>query len=184
MIKCPQNGGKIKIKKEGKLFTREGWRDEHNRGAGHDSGQLITMALLWETAEDVTWRNRGHKGGIRHEEDKKRREGGLQETCLCRYRQWKVCVRVRERMCGSGDHLLRNRVSEGSGKWATKSWTGTATESANVWFQCRTDSSDSTNEPLRAVNKLHQVWQGCSTTFFTLPASGKINVLEVQFIHP
>ncbi|KAG8009964.1 Protein Wnt-4a, partial [Nibea albiflora] len=66
------------------------------------------MALLWETAEDVTWRNRGHKERIRHEEDKKRREGGLQETCLCRYRQWKVCVRVRERMCGSGDHLLRN----------------------------------------------------------------------------
>lgn len=29
------------------------------------------MVLLWETAEDVTWRNRGHKGGIRHEEDKK-----------------------------------------------------------------------------------------------------------------
>lgn len=47
------------------------------------------MALLGETAEDVTWRNRGHKEGIRHEEDKKDkrgpgrnlREGGGRQGC-------------------------------------------------------------------------------------------------------
>ncbi|TKS82239.1 Protein Wnt-4a [Collichthys lucidus] len=37
------------------------------------------MALLWETAEDVTWRNRGHKGGIRHEEDKKGGKGAYKK---------------------------------------------------------------------------------------------------------
>lgn len=35
--------------------------------------KLIAMVLLWETTEDVTSRNRGHKGGVRHEEDQKKK---------------------------------------------------------------------------------------------------------------
>lgn len=35
----------------------KGRRDEHNGGAGRNSGEPITMALLGDTAEDVTERN-------------------------------------------------------------------------------------------------------------------------------
>lgn len=53
---------KRKEKKRGEVIYErgvKGRRDEHNGGAGRDSGQLITMALPWETVEDVTERNGG-----------------------------------------------------------------------------------------------------------------------------
>lgn len=65
----------------------------------------ITEAPDMTVASSSPWRccgrqrktSLGETGDTKEEYDmrstKKRREGGLQETCLCRYRQWKVCVR-------------------------------------------------------------------------------------------
>lgn len=82
MIECARNGGeKIKLKKRAS-YLREGQRDEHNRGAGRDSSRLITMGLLLETVEDVTWRNRGNKGGYNMRKTKKRIEGACESLSL------------------------------------------------------------------------------------------------------
>lgn len=126
MIECPRNGGeKIKLKKRAS-YLREGQRDEHNRGAGRDSSRLITMGLLLETVEDVTWRNRGKQRGIQREEDKKRIEGACESLSLevdrgtCVYVCMKDSKSEKDRW---SKHLLSSPMSRGSGKLATKSST-------------------------------------------------------------
>lgn len=76
-------GGKIEIKKKRASYLREGRRDEHKRGAGRGSSRPITMGLLLETVEDVTWRKRGHKGEYKRRKTKKKKriDGGLREAC-------------------------------------------------------------------------------------------------------
>ncbi|CAB1333953.1 unnamed protein product [Coregonus sp. 'balchen'] len=59
MIKRTPTGGKTDKKRGDVIYERgvKGRRDEHNGGAGRDSGEPIAMALLGDTAEDVTERN-------------------------------------------------------------------------------------------------------------------------------
>lgn len=72
-------GEKIKLKKRGQVIYERGRRDEHNRGAGRDSSWLITMGLPLETVEDVTWRNRGHKGDYNTRKTQNKGEKGACE---------------------------------------------------------------------------------------------------------
>lgn len=62
----------------------KGRRDEHNGGAGRDSGEPIAMALLGDTSlREMD----GHKGGIRHGVELKKEGGGKQREGLFKRRE-------------------------------------------------------------------------------------------------
>lgn len=62
----------------------KGRRDEHNGGAGRNSGEPIAMALLGDTSlREMD----GHKGGIRHGVELKKEGGGKQREGLFKRRE-------------------------------------------------------------------------------------------------